>query len=149
MKNRQLLTHSRNSQDFMKSGSLLYHQSATSLCPEPDQSTTYHQLISIRSISTASYHLYPGLPSGLFPSDFRIKTLYALIHHAYDIPCPWYSPSLLHSNYIWWEVQIMKLLRKCAVFSNLLFHSSWVQIISSAPYSQLQAKLDRSGKRQF
>jgi hypothetical protein len=44
-------------------------------------------------------------PSGLFPSGFPTRTLYAfLFPHACYIPCPSH-PRLDHSNYTWRRVQ--------------------------------------------
>jgi hypothetical protein len=63
--------------------------------PTPSQS------ISLRFILILSPHLHLGLPSGVFPSSFPTKILYAFPHHWYD-----------HSNNIWcsWSVQVTKLL---------------------------------------
>jgi hypothetical protein len=48
------------------------------------------------------FHLRLGLPSGLFPSGFATKILYALLLSPYTcyIPCPSHHPWLEHSNYI-------------------------------------------------
>ena len=49
---------------------------ATCPSPEPDQSSPCPHPTSCRSILIFSYHLWPSLPSGLFPSGFLTKTLY-------------------------------------------------------------------------
>jgi hypothetical protein len=41
--------------------------------PEPDQSNQYHP-ISLRYILILSTHLRLGLPSGLFPSGFPLRS---------------------------------------------------------------------------
>ena len=51
-------------------------------CSSPIQSTYPHP-ISWRSILILSTHLRLGLPSGLFPSGFHTKTLYAPSPHPY------------------------------------------------------------------
>jgi hypothetical protein len=64
-----------------------------------------------RSILMLSTHQCLGLPSGLFPTGFPIKTLYAFLFspHACYMPCPSH-PRVDHCNYTWWRVQVMKLL---------------------------------------
>jgi hypothetical protein len=47
-----------------------------------------------------------GLPSGLFPSGFPTKTLYA----PFLSPQPSNSSLFDHLNNIWWRIQIIKLL---------------------------------------
>ena len=74
-------------------------------CARSDQSMPTHPT-SWRSSS----HSCQGLPSGLFPSCFLTKTLYAppLLQTCY-MPRPshsWFD----HPNYIWLGVQIIKLL---------------------------------------
>ena len=65
---------------------------------------------SWRSILILSSNLCLGLPSGLFPSGFPTKTLYApLLPYTCYIPRP--SHSLFdRPNDIWWWVQSIKLL---------------------------------------
>jgi hypothetical protein len=63
------------------------------------------------SILTLSFRLRLGLPSGLFASGFPMKILYTLLFypwllHAYPSHLPW----LVHSNYTWWRIQVLKLL---------------------------------------
>jgi hypothetical protein len=53
--------------------------------PEPDQSSPSHP-ISLRYILILSPHLHLGLASGLFPSGFPTKILYAFVLHALPIP---------------------------------------------------------------
>jgi hypothetical protein len=75
------------------------------------QSTPSHP-ISLRSIIILSFYLRLCLPSGLFPSRFRTKILYAFLIplSALYMPCPSHPPWLNHPNNIWWSVQVMKLL---------------------------------------
>jgi hypothetical protein len=53
---------------------------------------------SLRYVVILSY-LRLGLPSGLFPSGFTTKTLYAAPHVCY-LRCPYHHPWLGQSNYI-------------------------------------------------
>jgi hypothetical protein len=63
-----------------------------------------------------SYYYPPlglGLQSGLFPSGFPIKILYAPLPsppHTCYMPCLSHSSQFDHPNNIWWAVQIIKLL---------------------------------------
>jgi hypothetical protein len=60
------------------------------------QSITSHP-ISLRSILILSTHLHHGLPSGLFPSDFPTKILYAFFFSPIRATCP---------AFWWWDSNI-------------------------------------------
>jgi hypothetical protein len=93
--------------------------------------------ISLRSTLILPSHLRLGRSSGLFPSTYHIKTLYALL----------FSPCVLHEPHIscsFTRTFLVSLAKSTiyeaphyAVFSNLLLlHLSSVQIFFSAPCSQ-------------
>jgi hypothetical protein len=116
MRSCQLRSHSRISQHFTEpKGSLPCSQGpSTGPTPEPDQSSPYHPILSLRSILILSAHLRLGLPSGLFHSGLPTKILYAFlfspIHATHTCPAPSHPPSLDNSNYTWQTVQVMKLI---------------------------------------
>jgi hypothetical protein len=75
------------------------------------QSVSTHPIF-LRSILTLFTHLRRGLPSGLFHSNFSINILHAFIFssiHATSAAHLFFL-DLDHSNYVWWEIQDMKLL---------------------------------------
>ena len=80
-------------------------------------------LIQLDPVHTPTFHFLKihhniflpsnlGLPSGLFPSGFLTKTLYAplLSPHTPYMPRPFHSSPFCHPKDIWWRVQIIKLL---------------------------------------
>jgi hypothetical protein len=76
--------------------------------PILSQMDPIHKTISHFILSS---HLRLGLPSGLFPSDFPTKTLYALFLSPYVLHAPPNTYSrFCHPNNIGWGVQIIKLL---------------------------------------
>jgi hypothetical protein len=79
LRTRQLCSHSRTSQHFMKpEGSLpCSQQPSTAPYSEPDRSSQYLPILSLWSISILSTHVRLGLPSGLFLSGFPTNILYA------------------------------------------------------------------------
>ena len=74
------------------------------------QSTPYHSFC-LEYILTLPSHPRLGLPSGLFPSGFPMKTVHTASLPAYTchMPCPSHSPRFYHTS-IWRRVQIMKLV---------------------------------------
>ena len=79
-------------------------------CASPIQSTYPHPT-SWRSILILYNHLRLGLPSGLFPSCFPTKTLYAprLLTHTRHMPSTSHSSRFNHPHNIGWAVQIIQL----------------------------------------
>jgi hypothetical protein len=67
---------------------------------------------SLNFIVISSFHLHPGLQSGLFHSDFVMKILYGFITglHVCCMFCSSCSPWFHHPNNIWWQVHSMKVL---------------------------------------
>ena len=80
-------------------GSLPHSQQlATCPYPEADWSSPCPHPISQRSTLILSSHLQLGLPSGLIPSGFPTKTLYAPFPHTCYMPCPSNSSLFNHPN---------------------------------------------------
>jgi hypothetical protein len=52
---------------------------STGLYPEPDQSSPYRPILSLRSILMLFFHLCLDLPCELFPSGIPIKILYVFL----------------------------------------------------------------------
>jgi hypothetical protein len=108
----KLCSHSRTSQHFKKpEGSLPCSQEpSTGLYAEPDWSSPYHPF-SLRSILILSTHLLLGLRSALsFWLSHQYPIWIPLLPHSSYMFCPTHPPWLHHSNYVWWEVQVMKLI---------------------------------------
>jgi hypothetical protein len=95
--------------------------------------------ISLRSFLT-SLHLRLDVPRDFFPSGFPTKTLYTLLFYHMRATCHAHRILL---NLIWlFELHLVTSTSyespHYACFSNLLpFHPSSVQILSSAPCSQI------------
>ena len=69
------------------------------------QSTPPHPT-SLRSSLILTSHLHLGLPNGLFPSGFPIKTLYMpLLPHMHYMPHPPHSSRFYYPNNIGWGVR--------------------------------------------
>jgi hypothetical protein len=81
LRSRQLLSHSRISPHFTApEGSLpCSQQLSTGPYPKPDQSSTYHPILSLYDPFIMNPQLRLGLLSVLFPSGFPIKILYAFL----------------------------------------------------------------------
>ena len=76
--------------------------------------STYPHPTSWRSILILPTLLCLGLPSGLFPSGFPTKTLYALplLTHTRHMPSPSHSSRFYHPHNIGWWVQIIQLIKR-------------------------------------
>jgi hypothetical protein len=99
--------------------------------------STYPHPTSWRSTLIVSTHLRLGLPSGLFPSGFPAKTLYAPSPHPY---APHAQPisffSILSPAQYWVRSTDHSAPRYAITSIPPLPRPSWVQIFSSTPYSQ-------------
>ena len=99
--------------------------------------STYQHPTSWRSILILSTHLCLGLPSGLFPSGFPTKTLYAPSPHPYAPHAQSISFFSILSPAQHWVRITDHLAPRYAIFSiPPLPRPSYVQIISSTPYFQ-------------
>jgi hypothetical protein len=96
-------------------------------------------------------HLRLGLSGGLFPSGYPTKILYIyipLLPNACSMSCQFHLPWFDYSNYIWWRVQIIKLL--IIQFSPIFYgfiHFRYIYFISTiSTIRQLNGKLDTNGE---
>jgi hypothetical protein len=72
-----------------KGSSPCSQEPSTGPYPEPVRSSPYHPILSLpRSILILSTHLRLGLPSGLLPSGFPTKILYAFLVATIRATCP-------------------------------------------------------------
>jgi hypothetical protein len=93
--------------------------------------------VCLRSILILSPHLHIGLSSDLFPLAFAPKPyMHSSYPHPCYMPCPSHPPWPDHSNYIWWRVQVMKLLIM-EFLQTLIISSLFGQTISSEPCIQM------------
>ena len=73
---------------FMQPEDSLPHSQASANCPYPGPAQSSPHPTSWRSILILSTYLRLGLPSGLFPSGFPTKTLYAPLSSPICATCP-------------------------------------------------------------
>ena len=64
------------------------HSQAPATCPYPEPARSSPRSTSWRSIPILSTHLHLGLPSGLLPTGFSTKTLYAPLSSPVSATCP-------------------------------------------------------------
>ena len=95
-----------NSSHFMEAKVSLPHLQAPTTCPhtEPDQSSPCPSFYFPQIHSNIILPSTPGSSKWSLPSDFPIKTLYALLlsFHTYHITHPLHGPWCDHPNNIWW-----------------------------------------------
>jgi hypothetical protein len=110
---------------------------STSPCLELNQPSLYSYPISCRFVFISS-HPCLCLPCGLLTSSLSTKIQYAPLHSPYllHMSYPSHSSRFHHLNYIWWEVQIIKLLLCSLLHYLFLLCPSKALISSSPPYSQ-------------
>ena len=91
---------------------------------------------SWRSILILYSYLCLGFPNGLFPSGFRMKTLYVPLLSPIRAICPAHFNLLdLITRIITGEQYRSWSSSFCSFLHSSIPHPSWAQISSSAPYS--------------
>ena len=116
----------------------IIQQPITSPYTEPNQSNPSPHPTSSISILIISSDVLLGLPSGPFPSGFPTKTLYATLFSPIHAKCNAHQILLdLIIQIIFDEEYVSLSFLLCSFLSTpLLPRPSYVQIFSSAPYSQ-------------
>jgi hypothetical protein len=135
----ELLSYSRISEHFMESEGRYRVQKSLSLVPLLSQINPFHTPYpgSLRSILILSSHLRLCLPSGLFPSGFFTKILYAYLSpNACYMPCPLHPPWLHQFSYTWLRVQVMKFF--IVQLSPTSYHFSFLRSKYSPQHSVLK-----------
>jgi hypothetical protein len=108
-------------------------ESATGLCPEPDESSSHHSSYSsmIHFNIILSY-----IPTSHFPTNTLCTSPPPRICY---MLCPFHPPWLDDCNYIWQGVQIMQLLTVQFSPASYYFTPLGSKILSSTPCSQTPA----------
>jgi len=91
-----------------------------------------------RSILILHSYLCLGLPSGLFPSGFPAKILYAFFFYVMRATCPthvillgWITPVIFRETYKLWSSSLFSLLKPPTTFSHLGLNSPLSTLFSS------------------
>jgi hypothetical protein len=98
-------------QSFMPRNNQLHGAQSLRSCQDSYSRSIPPHPVSLRSILILFSYPCLGLPSGFFLSGFLTKALYGIsFAHACYMPCPSNPLWLAHSSYIWWRIQVAKLL---------------------------------------
>jgi hypothetical protein len=106
-------------QHFIEPEGSLPHSQVPATCtnPEPGQSSPYpHIPLSEDPSLYYFFHLSLGLPSGLFPSDFPIKTLYQPFLSSIPATCPTHLVFKTHTHIF---MRFFTILAKKTAFISL------------------------------